>query len=408
MPVMLAAQVPPDWALWKSPAAMAGLDASMISVELSSFCGDNCRYDRSGRGSEPPAQNPFPDRWLYRDGEDAVLYDDPGSGVVSRIWLTTGGPSPACLNPGMHLRLYFGDVDIPQIDMPLAQVFDGSTPPFTSPLVFDAGYASGGYASYVPIPYARGLRIAVSGLDSSGACSGIEPPLLWYQIDAQRLPPGQVVDDFAASADPVALRAFMASQGEDPWQRGLPVNSSSLNVAPGQTAVVAQASGEGWLAGLRFRLDPAAWGKTRLDIDSDGQSVLSLPLDRAFVVTADDEVQARSPLFGLDQNGWLYMWWPMPYRQSLTVSLTATSLTQSVAIEDAYVLDAAPVSANAGYFRAAGSVGHAFGRACSEWPGSAARPSQGWRGSTLPGFMMPCGSRACLIDCIMASPTGSL
>ena len=332
---------------------MARLDPNMVSVERSSFCSDNCRYDRSGRGSEPPAANPHPDRWLYLDADgDAVLYDDPGAGVVSRIWMTTGGPESACFNPAQHLKLYLGQGSTAALDLPLGQVFDGSSAPFTPPLVFDKDQGSGGYASYVPIAYAHGLRVAVSGLDQPGPCSGNVAPLLWYQIDAQRLPPGSVNSDFSVADSHNPLRNFLGAEGADPWQRGLPASSASAVLAPGHSLSLATDNGSGWLAGVRLKLDSASWSSVRLKVDIDGQPAMDLPLSQAFAVDRLDTAPARSPLFGLDAAGWLYLWWPMPYRQQLALTLDGAALSQAVSVHSAVVLDPAPVPVVSGTLHA--------------------------------------------------------
>lgn len=344
----LLAHSAPAWQPWQSPAAMARLDATMVSVERSSFCSGNCRYDRSGRGAEPAAGNPRPDRWLYRDGADFVIYDDPGAGVLARIWLTSGGPQPACLNPGMHLKLYFGGAATAQVDIPLAQVFDGSTPPFMPPLVFDKVLGSGGYASYVPIAYSDGLRVAITGLDQPGSCSIGQPPLLWYQLDAQHLPPGSVTANFSMSDRFPGLTGWLAAAGSDPWQRNLPSVDTNSMLAPTQHKLLASATGSGWLAGIRLNLAPAAWPKVRLEVLVDGVTTVSMPLSRAFAVDSGDNVPARSPLFGLDAAGWLYLWWPMPYRHAYAVRLVADGLTQPVAVQARITVDPAPVPANAG------------------------------------------------------------
>lgn len=352
-PLALAAQSAPAWQPWQSPAAMARLDAEVVSVERSSFCSEGCRYDRHGRGAEAPASNPRPDRWLYRDGTDFVIYDDPGAGVLSRIWLTSGGPQPACLNPAIHLKLYFGGASTPQVDMPLAQVFDGSTAPFQPPLVFDKDLGSGGYASYVPIAYSNGLRVALTNLDQPGSCSGGQPPLLWYQLDAQHLAPGSVSADFSVSDTFPDLQAFLAAEGDDPWQRGLPGVATNASLVPAGQLSLASGIGSGWIAGIRLKLDPSVWPHVRLHIAVDSQMTVSMPLSEAFAVAAADTLPARSPMFGLDASGWLYLWWPMPYRHYYSVWLVADGLGHSTAVQARVVVDPAPVAASAGLLHGA-------------------------------------------------------
>jgi hypothetical protein len=77
-----AASLP--WEVWESPARFAALDADDIVVEHSSHCPDGCRYDRSNQGPESLLDNPYPQRWLYRDGAEV----DRMVGFRSRAELT--------------------------------------------------------------------------------------------------------------------------------------------------------------------------------------------------------------------------------------------------------------------------------------------------------------------------------
>jgi hypothetical protein len=78
------------WEIWESPSRLAVLDAADVVLERSSHCLDGCRYDRSNQGPENPTENPYPLRWLYRNGEEAVVFDERGPGAVTRFWVTTG------------------------------------------------------------------------------------------------------------------------------------------------------------------------------------------------------------------------------------------------------------------------------------------------------------------------------
>ena len=125
------------WEIWESPARLATLDAGDIVLERSSHCLDGCRYDRSNPGPEDPADNPYPLRWLYRDGDEAVLFDERGPGAITRFWLTTGFGASTCIDPAIRVRFYLDGAATPALDVPLAALFDGSTLPFTPPLVAD-------------------------------------------------------------------------------------------------------------------------------------------------------------------------------------------------------------------------------------------------------------------------------
>ena len=244
------------WEVWESPARLATLDAGDIVLERSSHCLDGCRYDRSNQGPENPADNPFPLRWLYRDGDEAVLFDERGPGAVTRFWVTTGFGASTCIDPAIRVRFYLDGAATPTLDVPLAALFDGSTPPFTPPLVADRTQASGGYVSYVPIAYAESLRIALVNADNGGTnpCTGNDERLLWFQIQHHRLAPGTTVTSFVAGEDFPAWRAFLAHAGDDPWNGMLATLDASSTLAPGATLVLATRTGSGWLRGIRLHL----------------------------------------------------------------------------------------------------------------------------------------------------------
>lgn len=349
-PLCAQAQAVSAWRVWESPQAMVRIDASMVPVERSSFCSENCRYDR--HGDEPSPANPRPDRYLYLDAHgDAVFYDDPGAGVITRIWLTSGGPTPTCLDDTLRLKLYYGNATTPAIDLPLKQLFDGSTLPFQPPLSFHKDSGSGGYASYVPIHYANGVRLAIEGLDLVGACSTDsppQPPRLWYQFDAQHLPPGKVTGNFALTDTFPDFTQWLGAEGSDPWSRGLPAQATSHVMAPATQWTIASDTGSGWLAGIRIQTPAVSWANLNLEILVDGEIAASMPLSRLHAVQTGDPVLPRSPLMGLDATDWLYLWWPVPYRQQIQLILRDSGLTGSHTVHVETYWDASTVPADVG------------------------------------------------------------
>ena len=191
------------WEIWESPARLAAIDAGDVVLERSSHCLDGCRYDRSNAGGEGAAANPYPLRWLYRDGDEVVVLDERGPGALTRFWLTTGFGTSTCIDPAIRVRLYLDGAAMPTLDLPLAALFDGSTPPFTAPLALDRLQSSGGYVSHVPIAYAQSLRVALAGADDGGSnpCTGTAQRLLWFQVQFHRIVPGTPVASFVAGHD---------------------------------------------------------------------------------------------------------------------------------------------------------------------------------------------------------------
>lgn len=346
-----------DWAPWSSPAQLARIDPRDRVLEVSSRCPDGCRYDRSNAGPESPTVNPWPLRWLRQDGAEAVLFDQRGAGVVTRIWLTSGDGVARCLDPAMRVRFYVDGAALPIIDTPLANLFDGSLAPFTPPLVADRFASAGGYVSRVPMAYQSGLRITlVDWHNGNNPCvapvfDGWNP--LWYQIHFHSLPPGSIASSFDPVETFAAFRDFLSHAGDDPWNGLLAPTPLSATIAASTTTTVANVVGSGWLRGIRLALPIADRARVRLRVVVDGASRIDLPLADFFASAASAEIDARSVLTGVDSGGTLYAWWPMPYRQSLLLQLVGdAALPGTVGISGSLHFDPSPVPADAGVFGA--------------------------------------------------------
>ena len=131
-------------------------------------------YDRTGGNADD------------RDGHQVydggvVLADLTGPGIVTRIWSK---------NPHGTLYIYVDDMEHPIITTEFKDLFSGNleywspgfnlfSPPFT-------GETSGGYYSYVPIPFRERCRIIVA----------TEEDTLGYQVTYAELPEGTPIESF--------------------------------------------------------------------------------------------------------------------------------------------------------------------------------------------------------------------
>lgn len=351
----LAAATGLPWEIWESPSRLATLDARDVVLERSSHCLDGCRYDRSNPGPEDPAGNPYPLRWLYRDGAEAVVFDERGPGAVTRLWMTTGFGTSSCIDPAIRVRFYFDGAASPALDLPLAALFDGSTPPFTAPLVADRDASSGGYVSYVPIAYQSALRITLTGADNGGTnpCTGDDERLLWFQLQHHRLAPGTAVTSFVPGDDFPAWRAFLAHAGDDPWNGMLTPVEATSTLSPGETLDLATRTGPAWLRGVRLQLPRSAYDSVRLRLVFDDTLAADVPLSDFFATSDDATLPSRGVLAGEDATGWLYAWLPMPFRANADVQLVAdATLASAVTVASALSFDDAPVAAGVGTFGA--------------------------------------------------------
>ena len=343
------------WEIWQSPAQLAKLDAGDSVLERSSHCIDGCRYDRSNPGGE--SGNSYPERWLYRSGDEVVVFDERGPGALTRIWLTTGYGTSTCIDPQTRIRFYLDDDAVPALDLALAALFDGSTPPFRAPLVADHSASSGGYVSRVPITYAASLRIALLNAENGGVnpCNPGDPGrrLLWFQFQHHKLASATSVPDFIAGRDEPAWRAFLGNAGNDPWNGMLAPETATSTLAPAATLALATQAGPGWLRGIRLQLPDDARSKVTLRIVIDGEIAADMPLADFFASATELTVPTRAVLVGTDATGWLYAWFPMPFEQGIQVYLVADStLPDAVVVNSALSFADAPIPADSGRFRA--------------------------------------------------------
>ena len=95
--------------------------------------------------------------FLYRDENgDRVLAEVFGSGELNRFWFTG-------IDNAGTIRIYLDDEARPAYELPVRELFAGNTPPFTAPYVFDDDASSGGFVSYVRLPFERYLKVATTG-----------------------------------------------------------------------------------------------------------------------------------------------------------------------------------------------------------------------------------------------------
>ena len=162
------APVPP----WDVSTDLARLAVTVPGDQVllrSSHCLSGCRYDRSEGGDT---------RFLRLEGDEQVVFEEPGAGAIVRIWMTHALGEGLPRDPALRLRVRFDGESAPRIDVPLAALFDGSTPPFLPPLVGDRAVSSGGHFSYVPLPYRRGCKVSLTGASEVR---------LWFQFAFHRL-----------------------------------------------------------------------------------------------------------------------------------------------------------------------------------------------------------------------------
>jgi len=90
--------------------------------------------------------------YLRKEGQNLVIADLKGAGVIQRIWTPTPTEDT--------IQFYFDGESEPRISMKFIDLFTGKVYPFVRPIV---GNEVGGYYCYIPITYQKSCKIVFKG-----------------------------------------------------------------------------------------------------------------------------------------------------------------------------------------------------------------------------------------------------
>lgn len=342
------------WENWQDLAALARVGGDYGSYLASSYCLDGCRYDRTsvdpGRGGQR-----FVRIESTAEGAQGVIFDQPGAGAVTRLWMTTGDGVSQPLPSDVRIRLYFDGETAPSVDVPLDQFFrDPLVRRDVAPLATDRLRNSGGNVSYLPLPYRHGLKIALlNGVDLR----------LWYQINYTQVADGTPVPAFAGESDVIGLAQRLAEPALADRAFAMPLpfgrDRRTIDPFPGSTTAelgaehslsLLQRTGAGTITSMRIQLDRARWDDVRLAIAFDGETTVDLPIADFFAADPAEQTRPLGVLAGVDARGAFYAALPMPYRSGVDVALRLRegADAQAVTVRYAFDLDERAPPADAG------------------------------------------------------------
>ena len=153
------------------------LDPSFIDPRLDSraISFENPTGARGAGGAAHGGRKGAPNRRVS-PGERVVLADIDGPGTVRHFWLTIP-PSPPEVLRAQTLEVFYDGADEPSVSVPVLDFFclpHGRPAPVASALV--AVQEGRGFNSYLPLPFARHLRIEYANASE-------RPMTLYYQLD---------------------------------------------------------------------------------------------------------------------------------------------------------------------------------------------------------------------------------
>jgi hypothetical protein len=247
--------------------------------------------------------------YVRREGEALVVADLTGPGVVNRIWT----PTPT----DRMVAFYFDGEATPRLRLRFSDIFSGEVEPFVHPVV---GNEVGGYYSYLPIPYARSLKIVYEGDD-----------IRFHQIQYRTYPAGTRVAAFRTPLEPDAAAELArvvevwSSLGRRPWGAGaVSITETTFTVEPGGAETLFRSSTGGRILGIELERAPGTPPRgpgVIVEARWDGQAspAIAAPANDVFGY-AFGEPAARSLLLGSDA-GRDYLYLPMPFDRSAEVTL---------------------------------------------------------------------------------------
>ena len=277
-------------------------------------CRQFSSYDREAKS---PEENWFAnnDRGQFLrveqhgDRSEYVMMDADGPGAIVRIWSA---------NPAGTLRVYVDGADQPVIAEPLEEFLSGETVGVPKPI---AGERSRGYNSYLPIPYQRHCKVTSDAGD------------FYYHVDYRTYPRGTKVRGFAradlltsASAIETVAKLLASPREIEPPTATRKQETPPFRIAPGErtSPILFTTLSPHAIRSLRVRVEardlPAALRQTLLTIEFDGNGTVACPLGDFFGGAPGITPYASLPA-GMDEDGWMWCRWVMPFQRRAVVRL---------------------------------------------------------------------------------------
>lgn len=270
-------------------------------------------YDRSGGNADAQGGHQ-----VYDGG--VVLADLEGPGVVTRLWTR---------NPNGNLYIFVDDIESPILTMPFKEFFTGGLeywspgfnlmgPPFV-------GESSGGYYSYLPIPYEERCRIIVTTEEDS----------LAYQVTYAELPEATPIQSFDLKLTKDDVGYF--KRWVDQWEgislrwpgKNERMHKSRHDYWPHKNTMAYPIVGPGVITEIELKLESAdpdilegAWISIHFD-NQETPSVLA-PIGAFFGVAMKETEDHNSLVIGRHE-GRMWCRFPMPFRERAEIRFINTT-----------------------------------------------------------------------------------
>lgn len=298
--------------------------------------------------------------YLYKDGDEYVLFEDKGPGCVYEI---------RTIEFKGNFNIYLDGSNQPQHTISLSDMYSGKNPPFVRPLVGSEHTDHGCSWSYVPITYAKGCKITIDLMQAPD----------FFNIFAHKFASGTTVETGIADASlDKAVKLWTNPENAVKAEPDFEKISNSITVLPRETVTIADVNGRGAIKRLRIKFpegstDLAAdltlrayWdGKVTPQVNSPMSTFFAMGCPRAikaknFQRPSPTEgkthktgvTKTKSIFVGQADDGWLYCNFPMPFGKSARIEILNTSRTQPIKFEYEIDYSPKPYPLKSGYFYA--------------------------------------------------------
>ncbi|MFA5864302.1 MAG: DUF2961 domain-containing protein [Phycisphaerae bacterium] len=309
-------------------------------------------YDRSG-GNNDFSQYESPPGWLPDNiSEQVIVKTLTGPGEITRFWMPH-----RIANQPFQVRMYFDGESNPRIDTTSDVIMAGTLGYMNGPLITTA---AGGQVCYEPIPFKESLRIETNNLSSLSH---------YYQYGYRLFSTDGPTESYTGTLtsdeqdNRTAVNSMLNNIGGNPAGINLSaitLNSSNFNIAPGSSVIIGTISGSGAIRRLTVKMDNATDSELeglRLRVRCDQADAYAIDVPVAhFFGAGFGRVPYKSLPLGTDSPHGFYSYWPMPYREKITLDLY-NGTESSIDVDNTTVeYENRPVFADDAYLHAAYSV----------------------------------------------------
>lgn len=303
-------------------------------------------YLRSSRQPEDPLgmRNLDFSNFLRREEGVAILADEEGAGVITRMWFTVGPPG-FFSGDDVRLRFWIDGEVLPLTDHPdgvtLTELTSGELSGLPRPWVLAPGDASGGYIVNVPIHYSNGLRIELVNPRFNG-------PAFYYQIEGRALPSPPT---HSFSIPPAPEHDERLTQALTYWREhahpGVLETTGHPTLLPEQTLSL-RATGEGAITELAFGVARTLRELVEVEVEVDGELAVSTSL--AWLTGSGYPAGTYVASLNAANDEVTSLYYPIPFFREAEVRVRHHDL-EAHPVSLGMRVDKRKLPPNAGYFR---------------------------------------------------------